>query len=207
MKRTKIVALSCWLAAQTLWAAPLSAQSDVDLVFQTDRTTIYEAYLDAQEAGFDAQLDSGVDIDKAQMALILIKLARIRLEEDRMSSQIGAASDDIDAALGDLAVLIGDEIIGNDPDFDTELDDIETRIDDANGDIEAALDDFGEVLDTEGEQISDLAGDLLDSDAPFEVTFRIEGNGVRDDEVEEGDEDGVGYADTRKRFKRNQQGR
>ena len=183
MQRMKIAAIALGLATQTLWATPVSAQKEAELVFQTERTGVYEAYLDAEDADYSAQLDNGVDIDKARMSLILIKLARIRLEADRMSTQIGDASHDIDAALMDLAELIGDEIIGNDPDFDTELEDIETRIDDANGEIEAALDDFGETLDTEGEQISDLAGDLLDSGDPFEVTFRIEGNGVRDDEV------------------------
>ena len=164
------------LAAITMTATSLLAQADVELVFQTERTSSYETWLDSQEVELSTQLDNGVGVDAARMSLILIKLARIQLEAGVASGQISDGSDEIDAALDDLAQRIGDS-------RDDDGNDIEARINSANNDIEAALEDLGDVLEEETEDISDLAADLQDSDEPFEVTFRIEGDGLRDDEI------------------------
>ncbi len=169
MKRLKIATLTMLLAATSV---VVSAQDDeADLVFQTRKTEAYATYLDAQEEALQAQLDSGADVDKALMSLILVKLARIQQEADRTVEQISDAASDIDEALNDALA-------------DNDLnDDVEARIDSAGDDIGDALGDFGEVLDAEGGEIADLAEDLRASDAPFEVTVRIESDSRRFDEV------------------------
>ncbi|MDP6017382.1 MAG: FlgD immunoglobulin-like domain containing protein [Candidatus Latescibacteria bacterium] len=169
MKRIEIVSLTMLLVATsvTVWAQ----DDEADLVFQTARTDAYETYLDVQEEALQAQLDAGADVDAAQMSLILVKLARIQQEADRTVEQISDAARDIDEALNDAL---------DDNDLD---DDVEARIDSAGDDIGDALGDFGEVLDVEGGEIADLAEDLRASDAPFEVTVRIESDSQRFDEV------------------------
>lgn len=195
MRRMRI-ALPVLLATLACAATSLWAQEDeADLVFQTERTDAYEAYLDAREDDLYTQLDAGDEVDAARMSLILVKLARIQQEASAADEAIADATEEIDEALADLGELLGDEIdeedpedlgelldaiassFDDDPEFEAEVDAIEERIDIANGDIESALDDLGAVLEDEAGDIADLAEELRDSDGDFEVTFQVEVDG------------------------------
>lgn len=184
-----------------LLALPAAAQVTPDLVFQTDVTDAYEAYLQAQTEAFLQDIIDGetdAQVQRGQAGRGLTQLALVHVATERMLDDLDDLFGDEADRLDDLYGTYLDPIFAGDPGgyatglrdlflgaryaaFKADLRPILDGLDEDLGDGEAVLDAYAEVAEDRLDEAADRLASLLGGGAAFELTFVVEGSDYEDE--------------------------